>query len=180
MGRFAAETGSSNDTTEGRAVTGRHHEGPENTPRLRLKPKAPATGHVDGAWWPRSDDLPNELPDLLAVLSVRLGAITRVMYNPAEWAKAPERLLTGGRAVRLDGSRLQPPNTLEVLGVNRKKVLLLVVPPQIEPDIAHETMMTAAAPNNASTVDDLLMISAQDSEARTRAAATERRWTADD
>jgi hypothetical protein len=26
-----------------------------STPRLRLKRKAPITGYVDGAWWPRSD-----------------------------------------------------------------------------------------------------------------------------
>ena len=41
---------------------GRHYTPPENTPRLRLKPKAPQSGYVDGAWWPRSDDLPAELP----------------------------------------------------------------------------------------------------------------------
>ena len=33
------------------------------------------------------DDLAKELPDLLAVLSVRLGAIDRVLYNLAEWAR---------------------------------------------------------------------------------------------
>ncbi|WP_459956134.1 DUF5994 family protein, partial [Mycobacterium avium] len=27
---------------------------PARTPRLRLKPKAPQSGYVDGAWWPRS------------------------------------------------------------------------------------------------------------------------------
>ncbi|GAC1407805.1 MAG: hypothetical protein NVSMB60_28640 [Mycobacterium sp.] len=53
------------------------------------------TGHVDGAWWRRSDDLPSELPDLLAVLSVRLGSVERVMYNVSEWAKAPARFTTG-------------------------------------------------------------------------------------
>ena len=87
------------------------------------------TGHVDGAWWPRSDDLPDELPDLLAVLSVRLGSVERVMYGLSEWAKAPARLMTGGRSVRLDGSRHQPANTREVLGVGREGILLLVVPP---------------------------------------------------
>ena len=51
----------------------RSHPGPENTPRLRLKRKAPRTGYVDGAWWPHSDDLAAELPDLLAVLSA--GAV---------------------------------------------------------------------------------------------------------
>jgi Family of unknown function (DUF5994) len=144
---------------EGRAVTGGHQPGPENTPRLRLKPKAPATGHVDGAWWPRGDDLSNELPDLLAVLSVRLGAVERVMYNVAEWAKAPARLVTGGRSIRLDGYQRQPANTLEVLGIGRGKILLLVVPPNTKPDMAHTTMMTAAAPDDASTVGDMLGLS---------------------
>jgi hypothetical protein len=143
-----------------------------------LKPKAPTTGRVDGAWWPHSDDLANELPDLLAVLSVRLGAIDRVMYNLTEWVKAPKRLLTGGRAVRLDGYRLQPANTLEVLGIGREKILLLVVPPQTDPDRAHQTMMTAAAPDNVSSVDDLLGMSAPDRDPHDRTAATEQRWTA--
>jgi Family of unknown function (DUF5994) len=149
-------------TQERAAVSGERRTGPENTPRLRLKPKAPISGRVDGAWWPRSDDLTKELPDLLAVLSVRLGAIDRVMYNLTEWAKAPRRLLVGGRAVRLDGYSRQPANILEVLGVGREKILLLVVPPHSDPDHAHETMMTAAAPDNASSVDDLLGIGAPD------------------
>ncbi|WP_407919869.1 DUF5994 family protein [Haloechinothrix halophila] len=29
-------------------------EQPPPTPRMQLKPEAPTTGHVDGAWWPRS------------------------------------------------------------------------------------------------------------------------------
>jgi hypothetical protein len=137
-------------------------EGPEHTPRLRLKPKAPISGHVDGAWWPRTDDLTAELPDLLSVLSVRLGTIDRVLYNLAEWALMPKRVTTGGRAVRLDGYRLQPANTLQVLGLRRKKILLLVVPPHADPEIAHEAIMTAAAPNDATTVGDLLAIGARD------------------
>ena len=41
--------------------------GPDADVRLRLKPAAPTSGHVDGSWWPRSRDLAAELPDLLAV-----------------------------------------------------------------------------------------------------------------
>jgi hypothetical protein len=137
---------------------GRHTTPPEHTPRLRLKPKAPQSGYVDGAWWPRSDDLAAELPDLLAVLSVRLGRIDRVLYNLDEWANASAKLVTGGRAVRLDGYRRQPIHTVEVLGLNRNKIVLLVVPPDADPDEAHATLMAAAAPSNASTVDSLLMV----------------------
>jgi hypothetical protein len=86
----------------------------------------------------------------------------RVMYNLTEWANAPRRLLTCGRTVRLDGFRLQPANTLDVLGIGREKTLLLVVPPNCDPDRAHETMMTAAAPDNVSLVDDLLGTRAPD------------------
>jgi len=87
-----------------RTNVGRHHTPPEHTPRLRLKPKAPHTGYVDGAWWPHSDDLTTELPDLLAVLSVRLEPIDRVLYKLTDWAKAPAELAIGGRAVNSTGT----------------------------------------------------------------------------
>jgi hypothetical protein len=135
---------------------GRHPTPPDYTPRLRLKPKAPRSGYVDGAWWPRSDDLTSELPDLLAVLSVRLGRIERVMYNLGEWATAPAKAMLGERVVRLDGYRRQPINTLEVVGLDRSRIILLVVPPSTDSDQAHATMMTAAAPNDDSSVEGLL------------------------
>src|SRR6476620_4578020 len=149
-----------------RTDAGRHPTPPEQTPRLRLKPKAPHTGYVDGAWWPRSDDLTTELPDLLAVLSVRAGSIEKKLF----------KLTAGGRAVKLDGYRLQPPNTVEVLGLNRNRIILLVVPPHTGPDRAHATLMAAAAPDNDATVDGLLMISLRDRESRTQRAAAQERW----
>ena len=145
---------------------GHRHAPPEHTPRLRLKPKAPQSGYVDGAWWPHTEDLTAELPDLLSVLSVRLGPIGRVIYNVNEWAKPPAKFATGGRTVRLDGYRLQPVNTVEVLGFNRNKIVLLVVSPHADPDQAHAIMMTAAGPSNAATVESLLRISAEESQTR--------------
>jgi hypothetical protein len=159
-----------------RSDVGRHHTPPEHTPRLRLKPKAPHAGYVDGAWWPHSDDLTTELPDLLAVLSVRLGPIDRVLYKLTDWAKAPAKLTTGGRAVKLDGYRLQPPNTVEVLGLNRNRIVVLVVPPHTDPDHAHASMMAAAGPGDDSTVGGLLMAGEPDSETRIQTAAGQQRW----
>jgi len=130
--------------------------GPEHTPRLRLKPKAPRSGHVDGAWWPRTDDLSAELPDLLAVLSVRLGPVDRVLFNVDEWSKPSRKIVAGGRAVRLDGYQRQPVRTLEVIGLNRTRIALLVIPPNSEPDGAHDALMAAATASDASTVAALL------------------------
>jgi Family of unknown function (DUF5994) len=132
---------------------------PAQTPRLRLKPKAPQSGYVDGAWWPHSDELMTELPDLLSVLSVRLGPISRVMYNVNEWGKAPAKFASGMRSVRLDGYRRQPVSTVEVIGLNRSRIVLLVVSPRAEPDQAHAIMMAAAGPSNAATVASLLISS---------------------
>lgn len=140
------------------APFGRHPTPPLHTPRLRLKPKAPQSGYVDGAWWPHSVDLTAELPDLLAVLSIRLGPIIRVLYNLNEWAAAPANLATEERLVRLDGYRVQPVNTVEVIGLNGNTIVLLIVPPHTEPGQAHATLMAAAGPADSSTVDSLLTI----------------------
>lgn len=150
---------------------------PAHTPRLRLKPKAPQSGCVDGAWWPHTNDLTAELPDLLAVLSVRLGRIDRVLYNVNEWAGAPRKLVTGGgRAVRLDGYRRQPSNTVEVLGLDGDRLALVMVPVCTDPSDAHATMMTAAQPNNAATVDGLLTISQRNRTRRALRATALARW----
>jgi Family of unknown function (DUF5994) len=60
-----------------------------------------------------SADLPIELPDLLAVLSVRLGRIDQVMYNLNEWLTAPKRLKADRQPVRLAGDSGQPVSTTE-------------------------------------------------------------------
>lgn len=149
---------------------------PAHTPRLRLKPKAPQCGYVDGAWWPHTDDLTTELPDLLAVLSVRLGRIERVLYHLKAWARAPRKLVTGGRMLRLDGYRLQPMNTIEVLGLDGERLTLLVIPPHTDPDEAHTAMMTAAEPENAASVDRLLMTSERDRRWHMQASMAQELW----
>ncbi|WP_029105458.1 DUF5994 family protein [Mycobacterium sp. 360MFTsu5.1] len=129
---------------------------PTQTPRLRLKPKAPHSGYVDGAWWPHSSNLSTELPDLLAVLSVRLGRIDRVLYNVHEWSSAPTKLAAGGRRVRLDGYQRQPINTVEVVGLDRDRIVLLTVPVNTDPAEAHCALMNAAQPNDHTTVSGIL------------------------
>jgi hypothetical protein len=121
-----------------------------------LKPKGSTAGSVDGAWWPHSDDLPIELPDLLAVLSIRLGPIDHVTYNFADWATAPTKFPTGDDMVRLSGYYQQPGNTIQVVGIDRTKLVLLVVPTRTGPEHAHDIMMSAAGPDNVSSIDALL------------------------
>lgn len=134
----------------------RPYQGPRSTPRLRLKRKASRCGYVDGAWWPHSTDLAAELPDLVAVLSVRLGAIARVAYNHAEWTMASQKLHVDNQLIRLDGYDRQPAHTLRVTGRSGWSVILLTIPVHTGAEEAREIMMTAATLDNASNIDLLL------------------------
>jgi hypothetical protein len=60
---------------------------------------------------------------------------------------------TGGA---VGGYQRHPVNKIEVIGLNRTKVVLLVVPARTNPDHTHDILMAAAAPKNASTIDGLL------------------------
>lgn len=117
--------------------------------RLRLKPKAPVTGHVDGAWWPHSRDLLAEAPELLAVLAVRLGRIERLTYNLGQWHPPDGKLIVEGAPVRLDGFHAQPADTVAVVGSGgRHRLILLVVPPERAERSAHDALMTASHRGN--------------------------------
>lgn len=119
-----------------RADTGRHQQEPPDTPRLRVK--AEHTGYVDGAWWPRSDDLSSELPGLLAALAGQMGPASLVTFHPAEWIAAPEDMHTGGKSVRLEGTDLQRAGTVAVTGSDAEKMQLVVIPHHFDPDTAQK------------------------------------------
>lgn len=91
-------------------------------------PRAPRPGAVDGAWWPHTSDLVAELSNLEALLGRRAGSLDRIMYNMDAWQPAPRRTMIGGRSVRLDGYRHLPTHTLCVLGLDRTRLVLLVIP----------------------------------------------------
>ena len=131
-------------------------EQPRQPLRLKLKPKAPITGYVDGAWWPRSRDLSTELPALLAVLAVRLGHVQRVSYNLTNWITAPRRIAVDGLTVRLGGFHSQHTHTVDVIGPNEPRITLLVIPPETEQATAHQALIRASGRGNTDNVNELL------------------------
>ena len=126
--------------------------------RLRLKPKAPTTGWVDGGWWPRSRNLAAELPGLLSVLAVRLGRIERVSYHLGEWGPALHKISCAGGVVRLEGYRSQHANTVDVLAAGQR-VTLLVVAPEASAPTAHAVLLSAGRRGNTDDVETLLRVS---------------------
>ncbi|MEV6611020.1 DUF5994 family protein [Kutzneria sp. NPDC051319] len=132
------------------------HSNPAPSLRLRLKPKGPVTGYVDGGWWPHSRDLAAELPELAAVLSVRLGPIQRIAYAMDTWETAPNRVDVDGRHVRMEGFRSQDRDTVAVTGLNGQRLSLLVVPPDAGDTAGHDAMMAAAHRDNADSPSSIL------------------------
>jgi hypothetical protein len=107
--------------------------------RLSLSPH-PNARHtaVDGAWWPRSNDLAAELPDLVAALDERGVRIARIAYALSAWAVAPHKVSAGGRIVRTGGFRVIDPTlvSLTPAGGEGEPLDLRVVPPDTDPETA--------------------------------------------
>jgi hypothetical protein len=128
---------------------------PAQSLRLRLKPKGPTTGHVDGGWWPRSRDLAAEMPELAAVLSVRLGPVERVAYAMDAWDSPPRRVDVDGQRIRLEGFRSQDRDIVHLTGTHGR-ISLLVIPPAAGDTAGHDAMMTAAHRDNTDSPATLL------------------------
>ncbi|WP_220450768.1 DUF5994 family protein [Streptomyces resistomycificus] len=113
--------------------------------RLRLAPHGGMRRAVDGAWWPRSNDLLTELPRLLAGLPREWGHITSVTVNGATWPAVPGRMLVSNQVVRLHRTlAASATHTIVLLSPGQGHRDLLVVPPDTTAKAA-EPLMTAAA-----------------------------------
>ena len=84
---------------------------------------------LDGAWWPRTRDLTQELPALVEELDRRGIRVARVAYNPDLWRPAPQRLDADGRTIRLGWFRNLDRQLLNMTGDSScGRVDFLVVP----------------------------------------------------
>ncbi|WP_006240963.1 DUF5994 family protein [Mycolicibacterium tusciae] len=143
--------------------------------RLRVKPADRTGGFVQGAWWPRTDQLFIELPPLLAALEPRVGSVDRVVYDEIGWAPQSLRMEFRGQTTILEGSSTTSTNTVSVIG-NRGRVVLLVVPPYTNPIRAYTIVMTASKPDDFSTPDELLGIGPREAQDRRFAHMAHQRW----
>ncbi|MEB3905309.1 DUF5994 family protein [Mycobacterium ulcerans] len=91
----------------------------ERETRLQLRSFRPALEHVDGAWWPRSRQLVDELPGLVASITERLGPIVMVSYHRNGWDQTPTVAEIAGHTVELLGFSSDDPASLILIGQDR-------------------------------------------------------------
>ncbi|MFE7836504.1 DUF5994 family protein [Streptomyces sp. NPDC057474] len=116
--------------------------------RLSLKSEGPFAGpaELDGAWWPRSRDLPSELSALADMLDPLWGRITRIAVNPRHWPILPRRIFVNGHVVKAGWftSELDP-HVILLLSYTAGPWGLLVIPPETGAPSAARLMDAASA-----------------------------------
>ena len=108
-----------------------------NPARLALCDCATHSGSLEGAWWPKSTDLRTELPDLVAILSLSIGAVYRVVYGPAMWPHAPSRIIRGKAQISVDPYSMLASDTIFLIGTHSRDAVLYLVPPSSREDVVH-------------------------------------------
>lgn len=118
---------------------------PSNAARLALCERDTSRAAVDGAWWPKSLNLRLELPDLLAVFGLWIGAVHRVVYDPSAWSPAPPRIIRGNEMVSLNPYRLIFSDTIYLMGTHSRDAILFVLPPSSPNDEARRLLNELSA-----------------------------------
>jgi hypothetical protein len=97
--------------------------------RLALKASAARPG-FDGAWWPHSRTLSEELVHLFAAWPVEAGYLSRVYVAPRDWDDAPSSVAIPGRRGRVKIGLLPPDTThqLVVITIDGQRRALAVIP----------------------------------------------------
>jgi hypothetical protein len=127
------------------------------TARLALKTVSTSRGLLDGAWWPRSRDLTDELSALADVLDPLSGRITRIAVNATYWPAIPSRVPVNGYVVKVGWFTTElDPHKIMLLSHTTGSWNLLVIPPETSAPAA-DRLMTAASdssrpPMTASTL----------------------------
>ncbi|MFF7447664.1 MULTISPECIES: DUF5994 family protein [unclassified Streptomyces] len=134
------------------------------TTRLALKSESHSAGpaELDGAWWPRSRDLPGELAALADVLDPLWGRIDRIAANPRNWPVLPSRIFVNGHPLNVGWftSELDP-HAILLLSSTTGRWNLLVIPPETGAVSAAQLMAAASADTGPPRTATALMTAEQ-------------------
>ncbi|SEC93029.1 hypothetical protein SAMN04490240_2735 [Rhodococcus pyridinivorans] len=126
---------------------GQPFDAPTRTVRLLLRDPDEHSAGVDGAWWPRGDNVTAELHNLVSALTSRLGRTERIAFDwnalsiSQRGIDPPDGLDFVGPAPD------QPRNQMYVFGRDGTCLRLLIIEPMLDADRAYEDMQKTVAPN---------------------------------
>ncbi|MFE9749033.1 DUF5994 family protein [Saccharothrix saharensis] len=127
-------------------------------PRCRwaVNPHADGSGSVDGGWWPWSTDPMTEFPPLITAMTALGLPVQRVCYDLDAWDAVGRRLTVHGTVVQVEGLRTTQSHTVTLVGPDRVRTRLLVIPPATPGGAARAAMRAAARTGSTATAEDIL------------------------
>jgi len=115
----------------------------ERETRLQLKPFRSAAEHIDGAWWPRSTQLVDELPGLVTSVSDRLGQVVMIGYRRNGWDETPPLAEIGDHTIELLGFTSDEPASVILIGEDGRHLTLHVIRPDASEEVARKALEDA-------------------------------------
>lgn len=99
--------------------------------RTAFAPNASAqtAPETDGAWWPRSRTLADELPAFFAAWPADHGRIQRILYSSPDWDDHPHSVNVPGRRVKTGTFPREDTHVLTVSMEDRTDHLIRVIAP---------------------------------------------------
>ena len=144
-------------------TSGPHAQGSRLSPRLSLRAASrERPGALDGAWWPRSSDLAAEAPSLLAAIwAARDSKPLHMTYDPGIWDSHPARVYVDGHRVKAGWFRTDDAHQVTVALANGTRLILVVIPSDLDADQASWAMQRSIEPDNVMGPAELLALSRQ-------------------
>jgi hypothetical protein len=99
------------------------------TDSRRLALRADFTQRPQGAWWPDSRTLGDELTKLLDMWPSDRGRIARVLYSPPDWDDHPYSVQVPGRRLKTGSFPGDDTRELTLVMHDGQRRFLVVVPP---------------------------------------------------
>lgn len=100
--------------------------------RLRLTSGRGPSEHIDGAWWPTSKRLEDQVLDLVAAVRDRMSSVALVGYRRDGWVAPPQVDLGDGHTVQLLGFASDEPPTVILIGEDGHHLTLRVIDPDTD------------------------------------------------
>jgi hypothetical protein len=89
----------------------------------------------DGAWWPQSRSLGDQLGELFELWPSEAGRIVRVLYSPPDWDDHPRSVAVAGRRVKTGSFPHDDTHELTLALLDGQRRTISVIPPETD---AHE------------------------------------------
>jgi hypothetical protein len=122
-----------------------------NIARLTLRPSEDRRT-LDGAWWPRSRELADELVTLFAVWPPEAGYISRVIVSPRDWDSTPAKVAIPLRRGQVKTELLAQDVTHHavLIMLDGQRQSLVVIPPDASRETATKYLAAFGARRTAS------------------------------